>query len=267
MQPANLFAKYSVCCLTVSALFPLVLLLSSVLTASSEEQCMGEVPMTDLLYGTAAHYDVAERICCNNHVFAEYYGFHADVAFWPVLDANNAAGKKTVFYDSVCGKPLFVAPVGRSYSSFKKESLDHGWPSFRPEETVADNVKVLFGGRMESICGTHLGHNLPDFSGARYCIDLVCIAGKEVIVPGDDSSSTIVGSNTTNATVIANSTSSFDSENFKSLAGSLAQGQVLPTWFVVLLVAGGIVLVAAGFGHMRARQANAVKLRPLGDGV
>lgn len=32
-------------------------------------------------------------------------------------------------------------------------------------------------GEIESVCGTHLGHNLPDASGDRYCIDLVCIAG------------------------------------------------------------------------------------------
>lgn len=67
-------------------------------------------------------------------------------------------------------KPLFVAPIGRTYEKFKEESLAHGWPSFRPEETVAENVIIHFGGRMESVCGTHLGHNLPDWSGPRYCI-------------------------------------------------------------------------------------------------
>ena len=35
------------------------------------------------------------------------------------------------FYDSVTGKPLFVAPRGRSMRSFIAESLRHGWPSFR----------------------------------------------------------------------------------------------------------------------------------------
>jgi len=30
---------------------------------------------------------------------------------------------------------------------------------------------------MESACGTHLGHNLPENGVDRYCIDLVCIAG------------------------------------------------------------------------------------------
>jgi hypothetical protein len=100
-----------------------VLLLGSVLQATSEEQCGGGAPMTDLLYGSADHYEVADTICCNNHVFAEYRGFLEDVNFWPVVDANWERGERTVFFDSVCGKPLFVAPVGRSYEEFKHESV------------------------------------------------------------------------------------------------------------------------------------------------
>ena len=41
-------------------------------------------------------------------------------------------------------------------------------PSFRPEEMVAGNVKTARGGRMTSKCGTHLGHNIPDYDGDRY---------------------------------------------------------------------------------------------------
>lgn len=55
--------------------------------------------------------------------------------------------------------------------------MHHGWPSFRPQELVKENVVIHPEGEMQSKCGTHLGHNLPDASGARYCIDLVCIAG------------------------------------------------------------------------------------------
>mmetsp|Transcript_35037 Transcript_35037/g.82005 ORF Transcript_35037/g.82005 Transcript_35037/m.82005 type:complete len:103 (-) Transcript_35037:643-951(-) len=40
----------------------------------------------------------------------------------------------TVYYDSVSGKPLFVAPVGRSMDDFLRESASHGWPSFRDQE-------------------------------------------------------------------------------------------------------------------------------------
>ena len=32
-------------------------------------------------------------------------------------------------------------------------------------------------GEVVSVDGTHLGHNLPDGSGNRYCIDLVSVAG------------------------------------------------------------------------------------------
>lgn len=59
-----------------------------------------------------------------------------------------------------------------------------GWPSFRPEELVSENVIIHDDGRMESRCLTHLGHNLPD-DRDRYCIDLVCMAG-EPLSPDDE---------------------------------------------------------------------------------
>ena len=40
---------------------------------------------------------------------------------------------------------------------------------------ITDNVVHVAGGRMESKCGTHLGHNLPEGGRDRYCIDLVCM--------------------------------------------------------------------------------------------
>lgn len=60
---------------------------------------------------------------------------------------------------------------------FYEESLDHGWPSFRDEEVNWEYVRVLPNGETVSVDGTHLGHNLPDRKGNRYCINLVCIAG------------------------------------------------------------------------------------------
>ena len=84
---------------------------------------------------------------------------------------------QTTFYDAQCGLPLFVAPQGRSFADFERESRRHGWPSFRDAELVKENVEVLKGGEVVSKCGTHLGHNLPDQEGNRYCIDLLCIAG------------------------------------------------------------------------------------------
>ena len=80
----------------------------------------------------------------------------------------------------VAGEPLFVAPKGRSWDSFVKESRVHGWPSFRDEEVNWDYVRVLPNGECVSTAGTHLGHNLPDRGGNRYCINLVSVAGQPV---------------------------------------------------------------------------------------
>jgi len=123
-------------------------------------------------------WDTADYICCNNTAYAEYSGYFQSVGLFDKLDRT----KLTTFFDSTCGVPLFRAPQGRSFEDWKAESEHHGWPSFREQELVnGDNGKpnVVFerGGEMRSVCGTHLGHNIPD-SKPRYCIDLVCIAGK-----------------------------------------------------------------------------------------
>jgi peptide methionine sulfoxide reductase MsrB len=88
------------------------------------------------------------------------------------------AGEEITFYDSNTGKALFVAPRGRDMDAFLKESASHGWPSFRDEEVNWDVVRVLDNGEAVSVDGTHLGHNLPDGKGNRYCINLVSVAGK-----------------------------------------------------------------------------------------
>lgn len=71
---------------------------------------------------------------------------------------------------------------GRTAEEFLAESANHGWPSFRDSEVVWDSVRVLTRGQSaegETITaeGVHLGHNLPDAKGNRYCINLVCVAG------------------------------------------------------------------------------------------
>lgn len=134
------------------------------------------VPRSGLLYGVDQHHKTASSICCNNHRWAEPSGFLVREVglFSNYIDATG----EVTFYDTVCGLPLFIAPRGRSFQEWKDESVDHGWPSFRPEEYVKENVVVEPGGRMVSVCGTHLGHNIPDARGARACIDLVCIAAK-----------------------------------------------------------------------------------------
>lgn len=64
---------------------------------------------------------------------------------------------------------------------FIDESKVHGWPSFRDQEVVWENVRILKNsGESVSIDGTHLGHNIPDRKGNRYCINLVSVAGNPV---------------------------------------------------------------------------------------
>jgi len=67
----------------------------------------------------------------------------------------------------VTGKPLYRAPIGRSVDDFLQESAVHGWPSFRDQEVVWENVRILKDGEAVSTDGTHLGHNLPDKKGNR----------------------------------------------------------------------------------------------------
>ena len=84
-------------------------------------------------------------------------------------------------FSSVTGKPLFKAPIGRSSIDFLKESEKHGWPSFRDQEVVWENVSILkSSGETVSNTGTHLGHNIPDKQGNRYCINIVSIAGNPI---------------------------------------------------------------------------------------
>ena len=120
-----------------------------------------------------------DEICCKNRRFAELKGF------WMQNEAFVKTSKKVSkkaplrFFDSVCGAEVFRAPVNRSLDSWLEESEEHGWPSFRTQEAVMENLVMMPGGEVQSVCGTHLGHNIPDAQGDRYCIDLVCIAGEE----------------------------------------------------------------------------------------
>jgi hypothetical protein len=109
---------------------------------------------------------LADKICSFNRHFAEMGGYFQSTDLEKrVLSANGPL----TFYDSVTGKPLFVAPgPSRSAKQFIEESRTHGWPSFRDEEVVWDNVRVIRpSGETVSVQGTHLGHNLPDQFGNR----------------------------------------------------------------------------------------------------
>ena len=140
----------------------------------------------------------ADRICNFNRHYAEYRGyFDRETSFFAennlklvgasVAPIGEGPPPTVDFYDSNTGKLLFTAPKGRTWEEFAAESLKHGWPSFRDEEVVWENVRVLDDGECVSVDGTHLGHNLP--SGGlvaatglsrkrnRYCINLVSVAG------------------------------------------------------------------------------------------
>uniref|UniRef100_A0A7S3DWM7 Peptide-methionine (R)-S-oxide reductase n=1 Tax=Entomoneis paludosa TaxID=265537 RepID=A0A7S3DWM7_9STRA len=121
-------------------------------------------------------YDTADRICNFNRHYAEFAGYWQTTEFLNYVK-ENYKGEPLEFFDSVTGELLFKAPVGRSMEAFLKESASHGWPSFRDEEVVWDYVRCLRNGECISTTGTHLGHNLPDGTGNRYCINLVSVAG------------------------------------------------------------------------------------------
>ena len=108
----------------------------------------------DLLYDVPNK--LADRISSYTRTWAEPAGFFQQTNFEQTV--MEAQGPVT-FYDSVSGKPLFKAPIGRSAEQFIKESRVHGWPSFREQEVVWDNVRVLRGGEtvvsFESVTSMH----------------------------------------------------------------------------------------------------------------
>lgn len=119
--------------------------------------------------------ELADRICNFNRHYAEPGGsWERSTTF--LQEEEQSTGDIT-FYDSNTGKPLFYAPRERTWESFVRESQSHGWPSFRDSEVNWEYVRCLPDGECVSVDGTHLGHNLPDGSGNRYCINLVSVAG------------------------------------------------------------------------------------------
>ena len=62
----------------------------------------------------------------------QYGGYWQTTTFLKEADRSG----ETTFYDSVTGRPLFIAPRGRTWEQFEAESRSHGWPSFRCGERV-----------------------------------------------------------------------------------------------------------------------------------
>ena len=103
---------------------------------------------------------VADFVCSYNRdgaepsgAFTRYQSFTQEL-----MGAGAPSGKPVVFYDSVSGSPLFVAPRGRTVDDFLGESQRHGWPSFRQEEVVWENVRVLSGSEVRSTRAPHALH-------------------------------------------------------------------------------------------------------------
>jgi len=143
----------------------------SIMSKKDGKNTTVEPAQKSLRYG--CDWKLADRICRRNRHYAEHCGYFESTPW-----AKEVADKGEVtYYDSVTGKPLFIAPKGRSFKEFLQESRNHGWPSFRDEEVVWENVRCLENGEAVSLAGTHLGHNIPDKKGNRYCINLVCVAG------------------------------------------------------------------------------------------
>ncbi|KAL3768445.1 hypothetical protein ACHAW5_005858 [Stephanodiscus triporus] len=223
---------------------PLLILLSmlnskSTMASAAEEQCHGYTPMPSVssFLGATLSYSTAERICCNNKRYAECSGY-LDAPEVDLFGRLDPVGE-TVFYDSVCGIPLFVAPRGRSFEEFRDESLGHGWPSFRPEELVSENVVIHDDGRMESRCLTHLGHNLPEGGEDRYCVDLVCVAGSPL--PANDERAGILLTLAGESAIVEGD--EFDPSAYTSSA-PMNSGKGDDSGGVVIVVIGAFVSVA-----------------------
>lgn len=88
---------------------------------------------------------LADRICNYNRRWAENAGyFMYSSPFLSEISKEISSDSETVheitFFDSVTGKPLFIAPRGRSFNDWVKESKVHGWPSFRDEGIILELV-------------------------------------------------------------------------------------------------------------------------------
>eukprot|EP00955_Chlamydomonas_euryale_P078459 363150-Chlamydomonas_euryale.AAC.1 len=55
-------------------------------------------------------WKTADKICCFNRHYAEFAGYWTSTTF-----LQEEKGKEVTFYDSVTGRPLFIAPRGRTW--------------------------------------------------------------------------------------------------------------------------------------------------------
>ena len=74
----------------------------------------------------SSNESLSEAICCDvaYRNYAEPNGFFKfpDVRLFQVIDSKAV----TIFYDSVCGIPLFKAPINRTFTEWKDDTTEHG---------------------------------------------------------------------------------------------------------------------------------------------
>jgi len=131
----------------------------------------------------------AKQICSRNRHGAEWSGLltRSSMFIDEVNRELDGGGGHVSFYDSAMHRPVFRVTT-RPLFQFLDESIKHGWPSFRVEDVVWENVRILEDGEVVTIDGLHLGHNIPDEKGPRFCINLVCVSG----FPAEERASSVV---------------------------------------------------------------------------
>jgi hypothetical protein len=95
-------------------------------------------PDAELRWGVP--HTLADKISCFTRRYAEHSGYWESTSF---LESVRGRTDPVTFRDSVTGAPLFVAPQGRSWAEFVKESRAHGWPSFRDSEVSLAVYRAL----------------------------------------------------------------------------------------------------------------------------
>lgn len=120
----------------------------------------------------------ADIISCYNENKAEPPGYAFQKDKGVEIEFFVAPRNQVDFYDSVTGKRLFIAPMGRDFQSFLKESKAAGYLSFNNDEVIWNDVRVLTNGNVVTTDGTFLGRADPTKLGNRYIINLSTVAGE-----------------------------------------------------------------------------------------
>ncbi len=127
---------------------------------------------------------------------------------------------------------------------------------------MSENVIIHNDGRMESVCKTHLGHNLPEGGIDRYCIDLVCMAGEPL--SEDDERNEILlylqGTAAINATELNTTSYTSSAEQF---SGKTSNTQAI----IISVVVVALVIGLGTFAYFRLRDNRSDAERKAGEVV